>query len=214
MKASSNIHATRESWLAAATGELRAYFEKLNYKLPEKIRAAIAFTSMGKRARIPLECWHCSYSADEHYEIIIRCDAAEPVEVLGRLVPALIHTLLPPDAGCGKDYKEIALRIGLDGPMRHATPTPLLTERLQAIAASLGPLPHGKLDYATRLDKQKKPGVRMLKAECGQDGCGYNVRLLPKWARAGLPVCPLNTKHGRLRCDLPEKNTGDKPDAQ
>jgi hypothetical protein len=195
-----NTHATRENWLRAATDELRPYFEKLGHVLPEKIRFAVAFTSTGKRGRIPIECWHSSLSADQHYEIIIRADIAEPVEVLGFLVPVLIHTLLPPDAGYGKDYKAIALRLGLEGPMRHAVPTPLLKERLQTIAANLGPLPHARLDFASRIDTPKKPGTRMLKAECSA-ACGYTIRLIPKWAKVGLPLCPVNPKHGMLVCE-------------
>jgi len=32
---------------------------------------------------------------------------------------------------------------------------------------------------------------------------GYTVRIIPKWARAGLPICPMDASHGQLRCDLP-----------
>ena len=42
-----NAYTTRESWLRAATNELRPYFEKLGYKLPENIKFALAFTCGG-----------------------------------------------------------------------------------------------------------------------------------------------------------------------
>jgi len=44
---STNDHSSRESYLRAATNELRPYFTKLGLTLPEKIRFAVAFTSHG-----------------------------------------------------------------------------------------------------------------------------------------------------------------------
>jgi hypothetical protein len=38
-----NYHDSRESWLRAATDELRPYFDRCGYPLPAKIRFAIAF---------------------------------------------------------------------------------------------------------------------------------------------------------------------------
>src|SRR5277367_2706852 len=126
-----NTHTARETWLRSAANELRPYFEKLGYTLPEKIRFAIAFTSRGKRGVMAGECWHPVSSGDQHFEVIIRADVADPTEVLGVLAHELIHTLLPPEAKHGKVFREIALRIGLEGKMRQTTPTPILAERLQ-----------------------------------------------------------------------------------
>lgn len=197
-----NIHSTREGWLRAATNELRSYFEKIGYPLPDNIRFAIAFTSSGKKGHRRGECWHPASSADQHFEIIIRADIDDPVEVLGLLVPQLIHTLLPLEAKHGKQFRDIALRVGLEGPMRHATPTAMLAERLRAIASALGPLPHARLEFAALSGSVKKSGAKYLKAECST--CGYTVRLIEKWAKAGLPVCPVDVEHGALVCALPE----------
>jgi hypothetical protein len=201
-----NIHTSRECWLRAATDELRPDFAKLGFTLPEKIRFAIAFPSGGKRGP-EAECLHPASSADQHFEIYIRPDIDDPVEVLGKLVPQLIHTLLPIEAKHGKSFRDIALRIGLEGQMRHTVPTPALAERLQAIVANLGPLPHAKVDLAMRSKIRKKQGVRMLKAECSA-ACGYTIRLIPKWAKVGMPVCPVNAEHGPLICDMPETHGG------
>lgn len=196
-----NVHTTRESWLHSATNELRPYFEKFGYNIPDKIRYAIAFTSGGKRGKIPGECWHPSSSADHHFEIILRADLADPIDVLAVLVHELVHTLLPADVKHGKEFRDVALRVGLEGPMRQTYPSPLLKERLQVIATSLGPLPHAKLDFMSGSDRPKKQGARYIKAECGAS-CGYTIRLIPKWAKAGLPVCPINSDHGVLKCDM------------
>src|SRR3954447_142955 len=91
-----NRHDTRESWLRSATRELGAtHFREHGYTLPDKIRFAIAFTSTGRKGTRVGECWDASISDDSHYEIFIRADLADPVEVLGVLVKELVHTLLP-----------------------------------------------------------------------------------------------------------------------
>jgi len=189
--------------IRAATNELSPDFLKLGLNLPEKIRYAIAFTSTGKRGHMAGECWHPESSDDQHFEIIIRADMSDPVGVLGVLVHELIHAVLPPTVKHGKEFRDIAHRIGLDGPMRQTRPTPLLLARLQAIATSLGTLPHARLNFTSASDVPKKQQTRHLKAECGADGCGYAVQISAKWARAALPVCPMNTEHGKLVCDMP-----------
>jgi hypothetical protein len=204
-----NTHTSRESWLAAATHELRPYFAKLGHALPDKMRFAIAFTSTGKRGRMTGECWHPASSADQHFEIIIRADIADPVEVLAVLVHELIHTLLPLSAKHGKPFRDIAVRVGLEGKMRQTQPTQILTERLQAIANTLGPLPHAQLHFAGAADVPKKQGKKWLKAECGA-ACGYGVRITAKWARVGLPLCPIDARHGPLVCE--EVGSGDATD--
>jgi hypothetical protein len=126
----------------------------------------------------------------------------------------VIHTALPHSAGHGKLFKAAAGKVGLQGPMRNATPGTLLQERLIEIAAALGPLPHARLNIeenplvavapapATALDRPKKQRTRHLKAECMAEGCGYLVRVSGKQVREiGPPWCP---KHGAMSVDLPQ----------
>ena len=90
--ASTNRHESRESWLRAATNMLRPHFEQSGYPLPDKMRFAIALTSSGRNVEArPGETWHSSVSADETWEIIIRADKSDPVEVLGILVHELVR---------------------------------------------------------------------------------------------------------------------------
>ena len=203
-----NMHNTRESWLRSATAELRPIFDKLGYQIPEKIRFAIAFTSGGKRTQVAGECWHPASSEDQHYEIIIRADQADPVDVLGVLVHELVHSVLPPTVKHGKEFRLLATKVGLEGKMRYAKPGPILKERLNAITKNLGPLPHAKLNFVSGSDVPKKQKARMLKAECGE-ACGYTIRLSSKWAREGLPLCPISAKHGILICDIPDDDEDD-----
>jgi hypothetical protein len=200
----SNYHDTREAWLRTATNELRPYFASCGLDLLEKVRFSIAFTSTSRKGKRVGECWHFSASGDETYEILIRADLAEPIAVLAVLVKELVHTVLPPNSGHGKLFKAAALKIGLQGPMRTATPGVLLQQRLDELAGNLGPLPHAPLDIsrqsmasrATPIDGHKKQATRYLKAECEDDGCGYTVRVVSKWVNEiGPPHCP---KHGAM----------------
>ena len=201
---STNDHNSRESYLRAATNELRPYFAKHGLILPEKIRFAVAFTSHGKKGKVAGECWHAGASDDGHHEIIIRADFDAREEVLGILAHELVHAALPPDAKHGKVFREAALKIGLEEPMRHAMPGAVLKERLNEVASSLGPFPHARLNFdrvtltgEVAADRPKKQGTRMLKAECLGPGCGYTVRVAARWiSDCGPPHCP---KHGAMR---------------
>lgn len=157
----------REQWLKLATASLRPMFEQSGLPLPPAIRYAIAFTSSGRKGKALGETWHSPASADGAYEIMIRADIADPLEVLVVLVRQLVHAALPAGEDHGKRYKAAAARIGLHGKMREAAPSPLLGDCLNALAETLPPLPHARLDIHWKaLDKPKKQGTRMLKAEC------------------------------------------------
>jgi hypothetical protein len=203
-----NTHDSRESWLRSATAGLRPYFETCGLSIPENIRFAIAFPSTGRRGTRIGECWHSSTSDDGNFEIIIRADIADPVEVLGVLVHELIHAVLPAEAGHGKLYKDAAIKIGLGGKMRHAMPNQLLRPRLVELAESLGTLPHARLNIDLGRDNRpadqpKKQRTRLLKAECAGDGCGYTVRITAKWVdEIGPPLCP---RHGAMAVDRAEE---------
>jgi hypothetical protein len=201
---------SRDLWLRAATDALRPLFESHGYPLPERIRFAIAFPSSGRKGQQVGETWHSPASADGTYEIILRADLFEPAEVLAVLVRQLVHAALPATESHGKRYRAAAMKIGLEGRMRTAVPGPYLEERLNALAAELPPLPHARLDIDWKaLDKPKKQGTRMLKAECpgviGGSGkhepCGYTVRLSAKWASLGA-WCP---RHGEMQIEPPEE---------
>jgi hypothetical protein len=212
----SNYHDTRESWLRAATNELRSYFAGCDYPLPDKIRFSIGFPSTGRKGSRVGECWHSSTSNDEHFEIFIRADLDEPGNVLGVLVHELVHAVIPIDARHGKLYRAAAVKIGLQGKMAHAMPGILLQKRLDELAATLGPLPHARLniergaDNRGPADKAKKQTTRMLKAECDVDGHGYVVRVAAAHVRNdGPPICP---KHKLpMMVDLPDDEAAEQP---
>ncbi|WP_152048839.1 transcription elongation protein SprT [Aureimonas psammosilenae] len=203
-----NRHDTRESWLRSATVGLRDHFESCGYPLPEKMRFSIGFTSSGRKTKRVGELWHADASADETFELFIRADLDDPAAVLGILVHQLVHAVVPMDAGHGKQFREAALKLGMDGKMREAAPGPLLQALLNQLADNLGPLPHAKLaidkgrDGKGPVDRPKKQGTRLLKAECNDQECGYTVRITSKWVdELGAPLCP---RHGTMRIVIKE----------
>jgi hypothetical protein len=104
--------------------------------------------------------------------------------------------------------------------MRQAEPGPLLRERLQVLAERLGPLPHAHLDIeqqpmATRgsvaIDAPKKQGIRYRKAECGNESCGFTVRVAASHVKnIGPPHCPV---HGAMKVDLADDADADNAEA-
>ena len=209
---------TRDLWLRHATDALRPLFETHGLPLPADIRFAIAFTSTGRKGKCHGETWHAGAAADRSYEIFLRADLAEPITVLGVLVRQLVHAALPAEDSHGKRYKAAATKIGLTGKMLQAEPGPYLLECLERLVTELPPLPHAALDINWKaLDKPRKQGTRMLKAECAnmgeaQDGlpCGYMIRLSAKWAVLGA-VCP---KHGPMVVEIPAEAEEAEPELQ
>jgi hypothetical protein len=216
-QATVNAHESRDSWLRAATAELRPYFESCDYPLPEKIRYAVAFTSAGRKGSLQGETWHAS--EDGCFEIIIKADQFDAVEIIGILVHQLIHAALPPDAGHGKPFKDAMMKLGMIGAPRLCSPGPLLRRQLEEIAANLGPLPHAKLDIEENpldrgkpADRRKKQKTHLLKAACEAEGCGYSVRVTSKWVKElGPPGCP---KHGPMAVVQPKTAPADVPPVQ
>lgn len=194
-------HDTREGWLIAATNEMRPWFAEAGYTLPETIRFAVAFPSVGARGKAIGECWQPAASADGFHTVIVRADQATAIEVLGVLVHENVHASLPTGTGHGKVFRKAATKLGLAGKMTTTVPSPELIERLHALAERIGPLPHAKLNFRDGQgeDRPKKQTTRMLKAQC--DCCGYTIRLSRQWAEVGLPECPADGEHGALICE-------------
>ncbi|MGI4876636.1 MAG: transcription elongation protein SprT [Janthinobacterium lividum] len=192
-------HAFREGWLASATDLLRPLFASAGEPLKGAGRAAIGFTSHGRKSNVIGECWNSIASADAHFEIFIAPHIADPVEVLGILAHELCHAALPLGTGHGPRFRKLALAIGLTGKMTATVPGEALTTALKRVADELGPLPHGSLGggrfgggggtggemFPTAPRKKQK--VNMLKAYCGD--CDYVVRLTATHARKGAPLC-------------------------
>lgn len=175
----------REEWLMAIAAEMSPWFLELGLALP-RVRMAVGFTSRGKRSSRVGECWPPDHSADGTHEIFIAPTLDDPIRVAGTLAHELTHAAVGVDAKHGARFRRVALRIGLQGPMRATTEGPLFLERVEPILAAVGPLPHARLDWSSGPPKQS---TRLLKAYC--EHCGYTARITAKWLNSvGPPLCP------------------------
>ena len=195
-----NKHTTREAWLNALALELAPAFALHDAPLPKKIRIAIGFPSGGARGKGIGECWDSTASADGAFEILIRPDRHDPLDVAQILAHELCHAAAGIKAGHGKGFKRVATAIGLEGKMKHTTAGPKFLALVKMPLHNVGKLPHAKLDTSAALTtRPKKQTTRLLKCSC--ETCGYTVRVARKWIdEAGAPFCPSTTARRYAPC--------------
>lgn len=185
---------TREQWLIVLADILREDFHKVGSPLPEKIKVSCGWPSYGARNKksrtIAGECWSTTLSHGGNTEIFISPIIDDSLQAGHILVHELTHAAVGLAKGHGKEFKKVALSVGLTGPMRATTAGPRLAERLNTLISDLGLYPHASLETLT--SGRKKQGTRLLKVICPE--CGYTVRTTAKWLEVGLPTCPCGTE--------------------
>jgi len=100
------------------------------------------------------------------------------------LVHELVHAVDDCQHKHGKEFKKIALSLGMKGPMRSAEAGPELKKRLEEMALKLGPYPHGKLKQSL------KKTVRKARARARCPECNYEVPMYKRFLSYGPPLCP------------------------
>jgi len=207
----------RETWLNNLAALMAPAFEELGAKLPD-YRIAVGFPSNGIKSGAIGECWDAKASADNTFEIFIRPDKADPVEVAFVLAHELAHAAVGLKHGHKGEFARVALALGFPRPLTQAAPpTPALLGWFDEILPQVGPMPHAAMRWregSTVVAKRKGGGVvvpesgegeepassrpkkqttRLHKACC--DECGYTVRVTSKWLEVGPPHCPV---HGAM----------------
>lgn len=179
-----NTHTTREAWLLAGVERITPIFSARGHVVPP-VRVSIGWSGSGQRSAAIGECWPTSRSADGVNQIFIVPSLCDAVEVLDVLAHELVHAVDDCKHGHGKEFKAIALSVGLEGPrMRSASAGRLLRARLTAIAADLGPFPHGAL--TRRPPRAMNPNPP--RAQCPQ--CDYRLAIPKRFLHMGPPICP------------------------
>lgn len=173
----------REAWLHAAADQLRPLFAAKGYTLPD-CKISCGFASTGVRSGHIGQCWSRRSSPEGMNQIFISPALEDPVEVLDTLVHELVHAVDDCQHKHGKEFKKMALRLGLKGPMRSAGAGPELKAKLQALAQGLGAYPHARLSVPGKA----APRPPRPRARCDQ--CGYEVPMLKKFLHVGPPMCP------------------------
>lgn len=191
------IKITREHWLLRAIVRLeKEKFKPLGHPFV-KTRVAVGFPQSGKRAIG--EYWYPESTNDGYGNIFIHPGHGDPVDVLGTLVHELVHNSCGA-RGHGKEFKKLALAVGLEGKMRSAGPGKELTKYLKKLAKKLGKFPHSAIKKSAKGPKPKQ-GTRMIKMEC--QSCGFICRAsMSKILETGAPFCACNRK--QMSVEVPE----------
>jgi hypothetical protein len=173
----------REAWLQAAVEALRPLFLAKQHTIPA-CQVSVGFASTGNRLGHIGQCWSTRSSAVPVNQIFIAPTLSDAYEVLDTLVHELIHAVDDCQHKHGKEFKKIALRLGLIGPMRSAGAGPELKVKLLALLPQLGAYPHTSLTVSVRkVVHRSRP-----RAQCKT--CGFQVPMLKKFLAFGPPICP------------------------
>jgi hypothetical protein len=96
-----------------------------------------------------------------------------------------------PEAKHGKEFKRLAVAVGLEGKMTATVASESLKQRLNALISEIGAYPHAALNPG--LSGVKKQGTRLNKVTCPL--CGYTCRVTQKWLdEVGAPFCPCSSE--------------------
>ena len=116
---------TREAWLLAAIDLLRPLFSQKSFVVPP-CQVSCGFTSTGVRSGHIGQCWSTKSSAHGTNQIFISPTLGDAFDVIDTLVHELVHAVDDCQNKHGKEFKKIALKMGLKGPMRSADAGPEL----------------------------------------------------------------------------------------
>ncbi len=177
------IHTTRETWLVAAVELLRPLFAAKGFAVPP-CQVSCGFASTGTRSGHVGQCWSTKSASNELNQIFISPTLKTAYEVIDTLVHELVHAVDNCEHKHGKEFKKIALKMGMKEPMRSADAGPELKVALTALLDLLGPYPHGHLKVSMlKVSRRNRP-----RAKCKH--CGYQVPMLKKFLAYGPPICP------------------------
>jgi hypothetical protein len=177
-------HSTREEWLQAAIEMIRPTFLSKGYRIPDDCQVSCGFASTGLRSHHIGQCWSRKSSSDGRNQIFISPALQDPLEVMDTLVHELVHAVDDCQHKHGREFKKIAMKVGLEGPMRSASAGKELKQHLAELAAKIGPYPHGRLEvYHRKVTNSPRP-----RAKC--PACGFTVPMLKRFLVYGPPICP------------------------
>ena len=178
-----NSYSLREAWLEAAVQAVTPLFSAKGYAVP-LCKVSVGFASTGTLRGHIGQCWSTRSCDNGINQIFISPTLGEAFDVLDTLVHELVHAVDDCQHKHGKEFKKIALKMGMKGPMRSAEAGPELKVILNTLLDALGPYPHGHLKVGMR----KAPRRDRPRAKCKH--CGYQVPMLKKFLTYGPPICP------------------------
>lgn len=180
------VIAYREAWLTElAERFLWPLIEKQGGKKPAKWRLSIGFPKAHGGRRSIGQCWSTTSSADGTFEMFVSPEP-EVFDAVHVTLHECVHASVGLAAGHKKPFKDLATACGLTGKMTATTAGEALAATIKETwLPSMPAFPGAVLQPG---EEAKKPGSRLIKAECPQ--CGYTVRITAKWLAIAVPHCP------------------------
>jgi hypothetical protein len=149
----------QQSWVEKAYQLIR---KEIIPSAPKDVIVTYGFPK-GKRGRKHLgQCWYKVVEGQQAVIFIHPCEWTTPLQVLDTLTHEVCHAACP-NSGHKGDFKELALSIGMEGPMTTASAGPDLTLRLNELAKKLGEFPAAGFDPPT---KKQKSRLRLWQCRC------------------------------------------------
>ncbi len=190
---------TREEWLEAFTNAARPMFEEAGAPIPENVRVSIGFSSKGAKSRTIGQCWAAEASEDNTFEIFVVPSMETSSRIADILTHELVHAAVGLKAGHGKEFRKVAVALGLGGKMTATVATEKWEAWANPILAEIGDIPHAALrTHGGESNAPKKQSTRMLKCEC--DSCGLVFRTSSKWAD-DVERCPVPSCEGEMKVE-------------
>lgn len=189
---------TREEWLTKAGEQVSPWIRAAGGGSIPKFRVSVGWPwgsrvtpQSGGKSHTIGQCFGSEVSGDGTSELFISPLLADPALVLPVLVHELVHAFVGVKAKHGRDFKIVAIKVGLAGRMTATHAGDELKVRLAKLATDLGEFPHAAMSVGNNPLKPKQ-GTRMLKLEC--PSCGYAARTTQKWLDVGIPTCVCGIK--------------------
>lgn len=150
----------RQHWLVHVVDALRTKFAEAGYTVPQNLRVSIGWPKRAASCGAIGECWSTTASSDQHAELFVSPVLTEGCRIVDVLAHELVHATVGTEAGHRKPFKQCALKIGLEGPMRATRASPEFTAWAETLFKRIGLYPAGYL-----VDGPKQ-GTRAIKCEC------------------------------------------------
>ena len=183
-----NNNMTRELWLNKAVAELAVLFKNEGYDVPD-VRVSVGWPHGGRKNTIG-QCFPGNLAGDGVGQVFISPVLDDAVRILDVLLHELVHAINHAEGknGHGKDFKTIAVKMGLTGKMTATVPTDALKETLTTLAGELGTFPHAALGAAPAATKSRSGKSIKLGCAAGDD---FLVSISKARLEAyGAPSCP------------------------
>jgi len=180
----------RETWLNFMIDKAVPLFDENGFKISDirnKLKVSCSFIQGSRGSKLKKAIgvhYNPCVSADGFHEMMIQPSIDNSVQAVGVLIHEMVHAIqthLYHDKNGllnvmphGKEFRKIALSVGLQGKMTATTESPELKVKIEKWIKEIGSeYPHAKM---TLNDSRKKQSTRMLKVECSALHCNNHFR--------------------------------------